>query len=340
MKKALITGIFGQDGSFMAEYLLEKGYAVSGFSRHDHWSPLHPLYALRDQISLVVGDMSHPSDIEKAVADSVPDEIYHLASQSRPGESWERASETIAVNGLGAIHLFEAVRKHCPGAKVYHASSSEMFGRTAVSPQSELSAFDPTSPYAASKIFAHHMAKIYRESYGLYIANGILFNHESERRPLHFVTQKIAHGAACAALGIVDSPYLNERQQPIVFHGKLALGQLEISRDWGYSKDFVHAMWLILQQKNPEDFVIGTGKLHTLRTLCDIAYRFVDKDWQDHVISDPELIRPIEAHQTVADPAKASSVLGWAPSLSFEDMIKKMVRAQIVLLQSSTAEYS
>ncbi len=334
MKKALITGITGQDGSLMAEYLLEKGYAVFGFARTRNWVE-GPLAVLQDQISVELVDLADPKKLTHRMAAIAPDEIYHLASQSRPGESWARAPETIAVNGVGAIHVFEAVRLGCPNAKVYHASSSEMFGRTAESPQSEGTTFEPASPYAASKVFAHQMAKIYRDSYGLYIANGILFNHESERRPLHFVTQKIAHGAACAALGIHESPYLNERQQPIVSEGKLALGQLEVSRDWGYAKDFVHAMWLILQQPEPDDFVIGTGKLHTLRELCDIAYSHVGQYWQAHVVSDPQLVRPLEAHHTVADPSKAARILGWTPSVSFKDMITAMVDAQIALLRTA-----
>lgn len=337
MKKAFITGITGQDGSFMAEYLLDKGYQVFGLVHSNDGFRSSSLAYLRERVSVVQGDVSQPDVMNTVVADILPDEIYHLASQSRPGESWTRAPETIAVNGMGAIHLFEAVRQYCPTAKVYHASSSEMFGRTAICPQSELTAFEPVSPYAASKVFAHQMAKIYRESYGLYIANGILFNHESERRPLHFVTQKIAHGAACAALGIVESPFLNERQQPIVSLGKLALGHLEIARDWGYAKDFVQAMWLILQQPKPDDFVIGTGKLHTLGELCEVAYRYVDKDWQEHVISDPKLIRPLDSHQTVADASKAARVLGWQPSLSFEEMIIKMVDAQVLLLRSGSS---
>lgn len=335
MKKALITGITGQDGSFMAEYLLDKGYQVFGLARSGDWALSPSLSPLHGRLSVTQGDVSQSDVIAALVAEILPDEIYHLASQSRPSESWMRAPETISVNGMGAIHLFEAVKMYCPSAKVYHASSSEMFGRTTIYPQSEHTAFEPVSPYAASKVFAHQMARIYRDSYGLYIANGILFNHESERRPLHFVTQKIAHGAACAALGIMESPFLNERQQPIVAQGKLALGNLEIARDWGYAKDFVQAMWLILQQPKADDFVIGTGKLHTLKELCDIAYRYVNKDWQEHVISDPLLIRPLEAHLTVADSSKAARILGWQPSLSFEDMIIKMVETQILLLRST-----
>ncbi|MDP3705375.1 MAG: GDP-mannose 4,6-dehydratase [Legionellaceae bacterium] len=333
MKRALITGITGQDGSFMAEYLLNRNYQVYGFARHDSWLKSTLDLQIKKRIQILHGDMSNGVDIATAISNTMPNEIYNLASQSRPGESWTRASETLTINGMGAIQLFEAVRVICPKAKVYHASSSEMFGRTKAAPQNENTAFDPASPYAASKVYAHQMAKIYRESYGLFIACGILFNHESERRPLHFVTQKIAYGAACAALGILNSPAINERGQPIVEQGKLALGNLDISRDWGYAQDFVQAMWSILQQDNPDDFVIGTGRLHTLRELCEIAYQHVGKNWLDHVMSDPALIRPLDANLTVADPSKAARILNWKPSVSFDDMIQKMVQAQIKLLR-------
>lgn len=333
MKRALITGITGQDGSFMAEYLLEKNYQVYGLARQDSWLKCNLPPHLKSQIQIMYGDMSNGIDIVTAISNTLPNEIYNLASQSRPSESWARAAETVIINGIGAIHLFEAVRVMCPSAKVYHASSSEMFGRTKISPQNEETAFDPASPYAASKVYAHQMARIYRESYNLFIANGILFNHESERRPLHFVTQKIAYGAACAALNINNSPHMNERGLPIVQNGRLALGNLDISRDWGYAKDFVRAMWCILQQEEPSDFVIGTGQLHTLKELCEIAYKVVDKDWQDYVISDPALIRPLDATRTVADPSKAARVLNWKPSISFEQMIATMVHAQIESLE-------
>ena len=329
MQKALITGITGQDGSLLAEWLLNKGYQVFGMARQDSWLKPNLVSHLSDKISILFGDISNAFDIAAAIRDIAPHEIYNLASQSRPGESWSRAPETVIVNGVGAINLFEAVRKECPKAKVYHASSSEMFGRTLVSPQNEDTSFDPVNPYAAAKVYAHHMARIYRESYGLFIACGILFNHESERRPLHFVTQKIAYGAACAALGILDSPDTNERGFPIVSQGKLALGNLDIARDWGYASDFVRAMWLMLQQNEPHDIVIGTGQLHTLKELCDIAYRCVDKDWREHVISDAAFVRPLETHQTVADSSKAERMLGWRPHVNFHDMVKKMVRFQM-----------
>lgn len=329
MKKALITGVTGQDGSYMAELLLEKGYIVYGFARHESWLRPHFASHLKNDINVLFGEMTNGVDISKAITTAQPDEIYNLASQSRPSESWNRAPDTLLINGLGAVHLFEAVRGLCKTAKVYHASSSEMFGRTKSSPQNENTAFDPASPYAASKVYAHQMARIYRESYDLFIANGILFNHESERRPLHFVTQKIAYGAACAALNIQNSPDMNEKGEPIVQNARLALGNLEVARDWGYAKDFVLAMWKILQHDTADDFVIGTGNLRTLKELCEIAFQHVGKNWQDYVYSDPALIRPLDANRTVADASKARKELNWHPSIDFEEMIAKMVDAQI-----------
>lgn len=337
MKNALITGITGQDGSFLAELLLEKGYRVFGLVRRESWYRPNNASHLTGRINLLFGDMTEGVDISAAIQEAKPDEIYNLASQSRPGESWARAPETLLVNGLGAIRLFEAVRHHCPACRVYHASSSEMFGRVSVTPQDEQTPFNPVNPYAAAKVYAHQMAKIYRESYGLYIATGILYNHESERRPHHFLTQKVAYGAACASLGISDSPDFNEMGRPIVEDGKLALGNLDVARDWGYAKDFVDAMWLMLQQQRPDDFVIGTGQLHTLRDLCDVAYRSVGKDWRDSVVSDPALVRPLESGQTLANPTKAREQLGWEPTVSFDEMIMTMVNVQKLRLQRMAA---
>lgn len=337
MKNALITGITGQDGSLLAELLLEKGYRVFGLARRESWYRPNNASHLSGQIEVLFGDMSEGVDIASAIQDAKPDEIYNLASQSRPGESWARAPETLLVNGLGALRLFEAVRHHCPVCRVYHASSSEMFGQAVIAPQNEQTPFNPVNPYATAKVYAHQMAKIYRKSYGLYIANGLLFNHESERRPLHFLTQKVAYGAACAALGIADSPDLNEMGRPIVQHGKLALGNLEIARDWGYAGDFVRAMWLMLQQDRPDDFVIGTGQLHTLKELCETAYRSVDKDWRESVVSDPALVRPLESGKTLADPSKARLQLNWEPTVSFDEMVKKMVTAQMLRLNNVIA---
>jgi GDPmannose 4,6-dehydratase len=317
----------------LAEWLCAKGYQVFGLVRKESWEEPNNASNLVGKIEILFGNMSEELDITSAIECAHPHEIYNLAAQSRPGESWKKAAATLEVNALGAIWLFEAVRRLCPESRVYHASSSEMFGRVSENPQNEQTPFIPMNPYAAAKVYAHQMARIYRESYGLYIATGILFNHESERRPLHFVVQKIAYGAACAALGIKYSLDLNERGRPIVEHGRLALGSLDVARDWGYAGDFVQAMWLILQQDCPDDFVVGTGQVHTLRELCTIAYNHVGKNWLDHVVTDPSFVRPLETVQTVADPTKAREILGWRPTVCFEDMVKKMVNAQITHLK-------
>ncbi len=337
MKRALITGITGQDGSFLAEFLLARGYAVYGLARRESWFRANNASHLAGRVEILFGDMTEGIDIASAVQDARPDEIYNLASQSRPGESWARAPETLMINGMAAIRLFETVRHACPAARVYHASSSEMFGRTTGVAQDEDTPFNPQNPYAAAKVYAHQMARIYRESYGMFIATGILFNHESERRPLHFVTQKIAYGAACAALGIGDSPDLNERGRPIVEQGRLALGNLEVARDWGHARDFVRAMWLILQQGTADDFVVGTGIVHTLRDLCDAAYAHVGLDWRAHVVSDPALVRPLETGRTVANPARARARLGWEPEIGFAQMVHGMVDAQLARLREAAA---
>jgi GDPmannose 4,6-dehydratase len=208
-----------------------------------------------------------------------------------------------------------------------------MYGQALVAPQNEETPFNPVNPYAAAKVYAHQMARIYRDSYGLFISSGILFNHESERRPLHFLTQKVAYGAACAALGITTSPATNEMGRPIVERSKLALGNLDIARDWGCADDFIRAMWLMLQQKEAGEFVIGTGELHTLRDLCEVAYRSVGLDWRESVVSDPGLVRPLESGKTLADSSKARRDLGWEPTVSFEDMVKQMVAAQVKHLE-------
>lgn len=332
-KRALITGVTGQDGSLLAELLLAQGYQVFGFARSTSWEEPHNVRNILPDLNILVGDLVNSADIVKALQKSEPHEIYNLASQSRPGESWAKASETLTINALGSIRLFESVLNYYPKSRIYHASSSEMFGRALETPQHENTEFIPMNPYAAAKVCAHQMARIYRESYGLYIATGILFNHESERRPLHFVVQKIAYGAACVALGITNSKDLNERGRPIIENGKLALGNLDVARDWGYAGDFVRAMWLILQQECPRDFVVGTGQVHTLRELCAIAFNYVGKTWENHVMVDASLVRPLETVQTVADPTRARTLLGWQPTVGFEEMVTRMVDAQIARLR-------
>lgn len=334
MKRALITGITGQDGSYLAEFLLSKSYRIFGFARNESWGRPNAASHLKDDIEIVFGDMREEADIAAAIQKVAPDEIYNFASQSRPGQSWTRVPETLIVNGLGAVHLFEAVKNHVPQSRVYHASSSEMFGQTSEGAQDENSPFNPVNPYAVAKVYAHQMAKIYRKNYGLFIANGILFNHESERRPIYFLTQKVAYGAACAALEIVDSPDLNEMGRPIVENGRLALGNLDIARDWGYAPDFVRAIWAMLQQDTPDDYVIGTGYVHTLKELCKVAYDFVGIDWKDRVFSDKDLVRPLDFPCITANPQRAFQRLGWSPLVKFEEMVQSMVESQLKRLKA------
>ena len=328
VKRALISGITGQDGFFLTQLLRSKNYEVIGLSQLEALPKTHKNSIAHSPQYFQV-DMTDSTAVSNLIKTTKPDEVYHLASQSSPGASWERPAHTLNVNGLGTLNLLEAVRHFSPQTRVFHASSADMYGKSDTDRQNEKTPFNPLNPYAASKLYAHQMSKIYRESYGLFIANGILFNHESERRPLHFVTQKIAYGAACAALGILNSPDKNERDLPIVSHGKLALGHLGVSRDWGYAPDFVRAMWLMLQQPTPDDFVIGTGELNTLLYLCEQAYHTVGCDFREHIAQDAALKRPTETKALLADATQAKVCLGWTPSVSFDAMIQMMVAAQV-----------
>ena len=331
--RALITGITGQDGILLAEALLDKGYEVVGFGRRASIIARSEAKDLFDKIEVFYGDLDDSVDIVDAIQHHAPDEVYNLAAQSAPGLSWARALETGSVTGMGAHRLFEAVRRFKPDCRLYHASSSEMFGMAQESPQHEGTPFSPANPYAAAKVYAHHIAKIYRKSYDMFICCGILFNHESRYRSINFLTQKVTYGAACTKLGISDSVATNEEGEPIVRGGKLSLGNLDASRDWGHAKDYVQAMWLMLQQPTPDDYVVGTGILRTVRDLCQTAYTYVGADWSEHVVTDPRFIRPIETSATVADSTKARQTLGWKPSISFEDMIAEMVDSHIEMLQ-------
>jgi len=328
-RKALVTGITGQDGVLLARWLRARDYEVIGFGRRRSVLQRTDLRPFFKDIEVFHGDLGDAVDIVEAIQHYQPDEIYNLASQSAPGLSWELSLETAEVTAIGAHRLFEAVRRFKPDSRVYQASSSEMFGAVLESPQNERTPFNPSNPYAASKVYAHMLAGIYRRSYGLFISCGILFNHESPLRGMRFLTQKVAYGAACAKLGITDSAALNEEGEPIVHRGKLALGNLDAARDWGSATDYVDAMWRMLQHAVAEDYVIGTGRLRTVRDLCAVAYGHVGENWQDHVVSDPRFVRTTETGATVADSSKALRELGWQATTNFEQMIGEMVDVHV-----------
>lgn len=324
-KTALITGISGQDGSYLAELLLQKNYRVVGLVKNNHSHISANIASIRNQLEFVQGDLADASAIYAAIQQTQPDEVYNLASQSYPGDSWRSAIETTRINGLGAHLLFDTIRQLKPDCRIYQASSSEMFGDVVESPQHENTPFHPINPYAAAKLYAHNIASIYRKSYGMFISCGILFNHESERRGVHFITQKVSYAAACLKLGIKNSALLSEKGDPIVNNGKLLLGNLDANRDWGYAGDYVKAMWLMLQQATPDDFVIGTGEIRTIRQLCETAFSYVGLNWEDYVQVDPRFVRPTDTGPTVANPQKAEALLGWKATVSFNELIARMV---------------
>jgi len=329
-KSALIIGIAGQNGRLLTEFLLEKGYRVAGFGWRDALDNSVTLQPFRDRISVCYGDLRDRESVEAAATAAHPaDEIYNFAAQSQPGRSWETAVETGEVNGIGAHRLFETVRRLRPQARIFQASSSDMFGAASESPQRETTPFRPNNPYSVSKLYAHQTAAIYRAHHGSFIACGILYNHESRYRDMGFISQKITYGAACAKLGIRDSAALNERGDPMVKDGRLTLGNLQATRDWGFAGDYVRAMWLMLQQPKPDDFVIGTGVSRSVREMCETAFGIAGLDWREHVASDPAFVRSTETLAAVADSAKARTQLGWAPSVSFRDMLADMVAAHL-----------
>lgn len=331
-KEALITGITGQDGSYLAEHLLDQGYKVTGTIR-TKTDEVYPNVAhIQKDIKLIWADLLDGVSLVEALKATQPDEVYNLASQSAPGESWKLPIHTAEITALGAQRVFAAVHQICPQARVYQASSSEMYGWVREIPQNEETPFNPANPYAASKLYAHSIAQIYRSSYDMFVACGILFNHESPRRGLGFVTQKVAYGAACAKLGITTSPHLNELGEPVVRDGKVALGNLDAKRDWGFAGDYVRAMWLVLQQEKPEDYVIATGETHTIKELCEVAFRSVGLNWEDHVQVDQRLVRPTETGPLVGDPTKAKKKLGWEPKVKFAELVSMMVKAHLARL--------
>ena len=332
-KKALITGITGQDGSYLAEFLLKKGYQVTGIVRKTSNLLYANINHIQHRVNLIYADLVDPVSISQVIKDVQPDEIYNLASQSVPATSFKQPIHTAEITGIGPHRVLEAIREVCPKAKFYQASSSEMFGWVREVPQNEETPFNPANPYAAAKLYAHNIAKIYRESYGMFISCGILFNHGSPKRNLNFVEQKVSYAAACAKLGIKTSKHLNEEGEPIIKNGKVAMGNLDAKRDWGVAGDYVETMWLMLQQKKPDDYVVGTGKTHTIRQLCKTAFSFVGLDWKKYVKVDPRFIRPTETGPLVADCSKMKKKLGWEPKTNFEELVSMLVDANLARLR-------
>ena len=317
MKRALITGISGQDGSYLAELLLEKGYEVHGLVHGSTDRRFERLEPIVDRLSLHPGDLLDEGSLVDVLRDSAPDEVYNLAAMSSVAESWRLAVATAEYTAVGVTRLLEGIREACPEARFYQASSSEMFGRALETPQSERTPFYPRSPYGVSKVYGHFITVNYRESFGLHASAGILFNHESPRRGAAFVTRRISHGVASIKLGLTD---------------ELVLGNLDVRRDWGYAKEYVEAMWLMLQRDEPDDFVIGTGVSHSVGDFVDAAFACVGLKREDHVRIDPDLARPADIEEVVADPAKAKEELGWEARVTFEELVEMMVRADLEAL--------
>jgi GDPmannose 4,6-dehydratase len=322
-KTALITGVTGQDGSYLAEFLLDKGYRVVGMTRRSSTTGDERIAHLRDRLELVQGDLLDQASLVAALESTHPDEVYNLAAQSFVPTSWNQPVLTGEFTGLGVTRLLEAIRQVAPGTRFYQASSSEMFGKVRTSPQNEATPFYPRSPYGVAKVYAHYLTVNYRESYGLYAVSGILFNHESPRRGLEFVSRKVTQAAARISLGL-------DRE--------LRMGNLEAHRDWGFAGDYVQAMWLMLQQPEPADYVIATGVAHSVRDLCRVAFERVGLDYQDHVISDPALYRPAEVDHLVGDASRARAELGWSATTDFRALIELMVDADLARARSQAHE--
>jgi GDPmannose 4,6-dehydratase len=314
MKTALITGITGQDGSYLAELLLGKGYRVVGVVRRSSTSYFERIGHLLDRVELVSADLLDQHSLTDAVAAARPDEIYNLAAQSFVQTSWTQPVLTGEFTALGVTRVLEAMKKAAPNARFYQASSSEQFGKVVETPQRETTPFYPRSPYGVAKVYGHWITVNYRESFGLYAVSGILFNHESERRGLEFVTRKISDGVARIVMGLDTT---------------LPLGNLDARRDWGFAGDYVDAMWRMLQRDEPDDFVVGTGTTCSVRDFCANAFRVVDLDYQEFVTRDERFFRPAEVDLLVADPSKARERLGWTPTVAFEQLVTRMVEADL-----------
>ena len=319
-KRAVITGITGQDGSYLAELLLEKGYEVTGVVRRSSAPNFWRIEHLLDRITLRPGDLLDQLSLVRIIEDVKPDELYNLGAMSFVPASWDQPLLTGEFNSMGVTRLLEAIRQVNPGVRLYQASSSEMYGRVREVPQTELTPFYPRSPYGVSKVFGHYITVNYRESYGLFAVSGILFNHESPRRGLEFVTRKVTDGVARIKLGLAD---------------QLSLGNLDAQRDWGFAGDYVRAMWLMLQQDKADDYVIATGVSHSVQQLVELAFGHAGLDWRKHVRTDPTLLRPAEVDHLIGDPTKATRQLGWTPTVDFAGLISMMVDADLTRVKGS-----
>jgi GDPmannose 4,6-dehydratase len=322
MRKALVTGITGQDGSYLAELLLEQGYEVLGMVRRTSTVNFSRIKHFQDRVTLLSGDLLDQGSLGNLLRDYRPDEVYNLAAQSFVPTSWEQPVFTGNVTALGVTRILEAIRTVDDSIRFYQASSSEMFGKVREVPQNEETPFYPRSPYGVAKVYGHWITINYRESYGLHATSGILFNHESPRRGMEFVTRKVANGAARIKLGLAD---------------ELRLGNLDAQRDWGYAGDYVRAMWMMLQQSAPSDYVVATGETHSIRELCDEAFGHLDLDWRDYVVQDPRFVRPAEVDLLVGDAARARRDLGWEPTVAFPELVQMMVDADMAHLRSEYA---
>lgn len=322
--RALITGITGQDGSYMAELLLSKGYEVFGLVRRTSVKRFERIEALLDDIELVEGDLTDQTSLDHIVQSVQPDEVYNLAAQSFVPVSWNQPVLTGDVTALGVIRILEAIRKHRPQAKFLQASSSEMFGKVLETPQTERTPFYPRSPYGVAKVFGHYLTVNYRESHGIFACSAIGFNHESPRRGFEFVTRKVTHQVAKIKCGLAT---------------KLMMGNLDAERDWGFAGDYVRAMWTMLQQSDPDDYVLATGKTHSIKELLETAFGVVGLDWREYVEIDPKFLRPAEVDLLCGDATKAREDLGWEPEVSFERLIQMMVTADLEIVQGAGNSY-
>ena len=332
-KTALVTGVTGQDGSYLAELLLDKGYRVVGLARRStHYH--HPnIEQLIGRFTLEYGDLMDADCLANLIVRHQPDEVYNLAAQSVPADSWGQPIVTGEITALGCLRVLEAVRRHKPDARFYQATSREIFGGVQYEVCDENTPFKANNPYGVAKLYAHLMTLTYRDSFDLFACGGILFNHESPRRSLHFVTRKVTMAVACIKLGI-DNPPLNEAGEPLVTNRIVKLGNIDAVRDWGHAREYVEAMWRMLQQDTPQDYVIGTNTAYTVRDLCQVAFDHAGLDWEKHVESDESFMRPTEIAASRGNYAKAKAQLGWEPKITFEALVREMVDADLERLST------